>query len=119
MKDVLVAALVALTATSALAGDAVRGQVLYSQRCEGCHSLDANRVGPMHRGVFGRKAGGVDSYAYSQALQHAKIQWNEKTLDAWLANPEALLPGQRMGYSVPDAQDRADLIAFLQRESMK
>jgi cytochrome c len=39
--------------------------------------------------------------------------WNTKSLDRWLANPELFIPGQKMGYSVPDAKDRADIIAFL------
>ena len=43
--------------------------------------------------------------------------WNEKTLDAWLADPEKAVPGQKMGYQVPEANDRADLIAYLRRES--
>ncbi|MBT9460317.1 MAG: c-type cytochrome [Rugosibacter sp.] len=100
-----------------LAGDGVHGQLLYEQRCLGCHSLDANRVGPMHRGVLGRRAGSVSSYTYSLALQHATIVWDVKNLDSWLANPEQVLPGQRMNYRVSDAADRADLIAYLQRES--
>ena len=59
---VLVAALFLSTAASSLvhaAGDAIRGEQLYESRCMACHSLDANRVGPMHRGVYGRKAGSV------------------------------------------------------------
>lgn len=115
LRSLLVLAI--LAAGPVLAGDGAHGQLLYAQRCSACHSLDTNRVGPMHRGVFGRRAGSVSGYAYSPALQYATIVWNEKNLDTWLDNPEQLLPGQRMGYSVPDASDRADLIAYLQRES--
>jgi cytochrome c len=50
-------------------------------------------------------------------VRSAKLQWNEQTLDQWLSNPEALIPGQRMGYRVEDAKDRADIISFLKRES--
>lgn len=112
---VLAAAL--LVPGSAHAADAERGRALYESRCVACHSLDANRVGPMHRGVFGRKAGAVKDYDYSAALKTATTVWTEQTLDRWLADPEKLIPGQRMGYQVPDASDRADLIAYLERES--
>jgi cytochrome c len=95
------------------AADAGRGKKLYESRCIGCHSIDENRVGPAHRGVFGRKAGAVDGYDYSPALKKAKVVWNEKTLDRWLSNPEATIPGQKMGFSVPAANDRADLIEYL------
>lgn len=112
---VLAAALIASTANAA--GDATRGESLYEARCGGCHALDSNRVGPMHRGVFGRKAGSVSAFNYSAAVRGSKIQWNDQTLDKWLANPEALIPGQRMGYRVEDATDRLDIISYLKRES--
>ena len=103
----------------AAAADAARGKQLYESRCIGCHSVDANRVGPAHKGVFGRKAGSVKDYDYSDALKKTRVIWNEKTLDRWLANPEKLIPGQKMGFSVPDAKDRADLIDYLKSESPK
>ena len=101
------------------AGDAIRGETLYEGRCGGCHSLDDNRVGPMHRGVFGRKAGSVSDYAYSSAVKKAKIVWDERVLDQWLTNPEKLIPGQKMGYQLSDAGERADVIAYLKKESGK
>lgn len=94
-------------------GDAANGQKLYESRCIGCHSVDSNRVGPAHRGVFGRRAGGVSDYDYSDAVRHSKLIWSAENLDRWLSNPEGLIPGQKMGYSVSDARDRADLIAYL------
>ena len=116
----LLSASIALAAAQAVAGpDAGRGEMLYEQRCGACHGLDAERVGPHHRGVFGRRAGSVEGYDYSPALRRARVVWNSETLDAWLANPEALIPGQRMGYSVPDAMDRADIIAYLRWVSPK
>ena len=69
--------------------------------------------------MFGRKAGSAAGYAYSPAVKASAIVWNEKTLDQWLAGPEKLIPGQKMGYLVPSAQDRADLIAYLQQESAR
>ena len=93
--------------------DHQRGKELYDSRCSGCHSIDQNRVGPAHQGVFGRRAGQVRDFAYSSAVKASRIVWSETTLNAWLTNPEKLIPGQRMGYSVTEADDRADLIAYL------
>jgi cytochrome c len=104
---------------SAAAADAAHGQELYESRCGGCHSLDANRAGPAHRGVYGRKAGSAPNFNYSSAVRTSTVVWEEKTLDAWLANPQALIPGQRMSFRVALPRDRADIIAYLRRESGK
>ena len=95
------------------AGDAVRGAQAYEERCGACHSVEADRVGPRHAGVVGRKAGSVAGFAYSPALKASTIRWDEQALDRWLTNPEALVPGQRMGYSLTDPMVRADVIAYL------
>ncbi|ODU20996.1 MAG: cytochrome C [Sphingomonas sp. SCN 67-18] len=100
-----------------LPGDARRGAALYETKCGACHSLDANRIGPSHRGVFGRKSGAVPKFAYSPALKKANLSWNAATLDRWLANPVATVPGTRMGFRLPAPQDRADVIAYLKSVS--
>jgi cytochrome c len=122
-SDFLPAAVVAVAGAVAAAvaaaqegGDPVRGAVVY-ERCEGCHSLDANRVGPLHRGVYGREAGTVPDFAYSAALAGSGIIWEAATLDEWLKGPRQFIPGVRMTFSLSDPQDRADVIAFLKRES--
>lgn len=103
-----------LASSSAIAGgDAIRGQQVYEARCGGCHSVEADRVGPRHAGVFGRRAGAVAGFAYSPALAASKLVWNAATLERWLNNPEALVPGQRMGYSLTDPALRADVVAYL------
>ena len=107
-----VAAAAARAEDTALKGDPAHGKVLYGG-CMGCHSLDDNDVGPKHRGVVGRKAGSVPDYAYSAALKASGIVWDPASLDRWLSNPQKLVPGAKMYYSVPDAQNRADLIAYL------
>jgi len=94
-------------------GDAAHGQQIYESRCVACHSPDANRVGPMHRGVFGRKAGSVANYNHSNALKDADVVWGDDTLDKWLTNPQAFIPGQKMNFKVANPQDRADVIAYL------
>lgn len=98
------------------AGDATRGEQIY-QSCQDCHSLDENEVGPKHRGVFGRAAGSVPGYNYSPALKNAKIVWNEATLDRWLVNPQAFVPGSRMAFHLADAKDRADVIEYLKEKA--
>ena len=100
-------------AAGAQAQDVARGKTLYDSRCVACHSVDDNRVGPAHKGVFGRKAGAAKDYDYSAVLKMSKVVWNEKSLDAWLTGPEQFIPGQKMGVSVPKVQDRRDLIAYL------
>ena len=94
------------------AGDAARGAKVY-QDCMICHALDQNEIGPRHRDVFGNKAASVPGYDYSAALKGSNIVWNETTLDKWLSDPQALVPGTKMAFSVDDVQDRADVIAFL------
>lgn len=108
---------VAFASPAQAAGDAARGEQLYVSRCGACHSLDENRAGPAHRGVFGRKAAAASGFDYSPALKASGIVWNEKTLERWLADPEKLVHGQKMGFSVPDAKDRADVIAYLKKAS--
>ena len=116
----LLAMTLLLAATDhSVAADAAHGQELYESRCGGCHSLDANRVGPAHRGVYGRKAGSAPNFGYSTAVKNSTVVWDERTLDAWLTNPQVLIPGQRMNFRVATVEDRADIIAYLRKESGK
>ena len=101
------------------AGDSDVGRALYQSRCAACHSLDFNGVGPAHRGVFGRPAAQVKGFAYSDALKNSKLVWTEDALERWLADTEKAVPGQRMGVNVPEATDRADLIAYLKQYAAK
>ena len=93
-------------------GDAARGEQLY-EGCMDCHALDKNEIGPKHRGVFGRPAGIIAGYSYSTALKNSGIVWNQDSLNQWLTNPQTLVPGSKMFFKVPNAQDRQDIIAFL------
>jgi len=103
----------AVAAPAAADSDAAHGEALYNSRCVACHSPDANRVGPRHRGVVGRTAGTVPDFNYSKAVKNSGVMWTEETLDKWLTNPQAFIPGQRMNFKVADPADRADLIAYL------
>lgn len=98
---------------AASAADATHGEEIYNSRCVACHSPDANRVGPRHRGVVGRTAGSLPDFKYSKAVKGSGVVWDEQTLDKWLANPQAFIPGQRMNFKVADPLDRADIIAYL------
>ncbi len=103
---------VALAAALA-AGDPLRGKEIYA-RCLACHALAYDRVGPRHCGLLGRRAGSVPGFAYSSAMKKSGIVWSKKTLDRFLADPTHTVPGTAMTYAgVADAQERADLIAFL------
>ena len=93
-------------------GDATRGKTLY-QNCTACHSIDDDDIGPRHRGVVGRNAGTVPGYAYSPALKASGIVWNPTTLDRWLTNPSAMVPGTKMFFLIDNPQNRADIIAYL------
>lgn len=113
---VYLAAMWMVTGAAHAAGDAVRGEQIY-QSCQDCHSLDDNEVGPKHRGVFGRAAGAVPGYDYSEALKNAKIVWNEATLDRWLKNPQDFMPGSKMAFHLTDTKDRADVIEYLKEKA--
>jgi cytochrome c len=93
--------------------DPSAGEAVYS-RCLACHALAYDRVGPRHCGVYGRRAGSVPGFEYSDAMKRSKVVWNEKTLDRFLANPLKTVPGTTMTYAgIDDAKERADLIAYL------
>jgi cytochrome c len=98
----------------ALAQDAKSGANVF-KRCAVCHSTDGSkRVGPSLRGVVGRMAGSVRGFQYSQALKLSSVTWDEKSLNAYLTNPQKFLPGNRMAFpGLPNPRTRADVIAYL------
>ena len=103
----------ALLIAALAAGDPKAGEAVYS-RCLACHALAYDRVGPRHCGLFGRRAGSVPGFEYSDAMKRSKLVWNEETLDRFLANPLKTVPDTTMTYAgVADAKERADLIAYL------
>jgi cytochrome c len=119
--------LAALCATALLAageagaaGDAARGANAF-RACIACHSLEpgVHRTGPSLAGVWGRKAGSLPDFArYSSALKQSALVWNEQTLDPWLRDPQAAVPGNYMIFRGVEAERaRADLIAFLRTAS--
>lgn len=99
--------------------EALPGARVYQARCGACHSLDANKIGPAHRGVYGRPAGSARDFVYSGALKSSGIVWNDRTLDLWLQGPQKLVPGSRMYFSLSDAKERAAVIGYLKATSGK
>jgi cytochrome c len=112
----LLAASPPLRAAPPPAGNPSRGAEIYESHCGACHSLDANRVGPKHRGVVGRKAGVVPGFNYTRALRTSGIVWTADALDRWLSGPAKMAPGTAMGFVLSSPQDRADVIAYLRQQ---
>jgi cytochrome c len=101
-------------------GDLENGQKQF-QLCRSCHTIaegGANMTGPNLYGIFGRTAGTVEKFRYSEPLKASGIVWDGAKLDQWLADPRGFLPGNRMSFmGVKDAKDRIDLIAYLKVET--
>jgi cytochrome c len=103
-------------ATLAGAGDAARGKLVFEKRCTGCHALSVDREGPRLAGVFGRKAGSVPGFTYSAGLKNLGQTWNETTLEKWLSGPDMVVPDTNMGFYVPKAEERRDVIAYFKEQ---
>jgi cytochrome c len=109
------AGIVALASGAVAAGDPVNGKAVFEQ-CSACHSLveGKNEVGPSLHGLFGRKSASED-FLYSPAMRRSNVIWTPELLDRYLADPQGgVFRGNRMPFAgIPDAQARADLIAYL------
>jgi cytochrome c len=116
---VLVIALAAITAPGTVSVNAantahpMRGKDLFEKRCGGCHSLDADKEGPRLRNVYGRKAGSISSFKYSEALRGSQVTWDQASLERWLTDTESVVPDNDMDFHVPKADERADIIEYL------
>jgi cytochrome c len=108
-----------LSQTGPKGGDPLRGKELFVKRCGGCHSLDADKEGPRLGNVFGRKAGTIPTFKYSDPLKSAQIVWDEALLDKWLIDTDSVIPDNDMDFHVPKADERADIIQFLRVSSGK
>src|SRR5262249_53095251 len=102
-------------AEAANAGNATHGAQVFNA-CVACHATDnTTRLGPGLQGIVGRRSGSMPGFRYSRAMKNASITWDEKSLDAYVTSPQALVPGKTMPFSgLPNAGDRADLIAYLE-----
>lgn len=98
------------------AGDAEAGKELFAKKCAACHTVEPgkNKMGPSLAGVVGRKAGAVEGYSYSEPLKSSGKTWDEATLDAWIKEPKAVIPGTKMIFpGIPADADRANIVAYL------
>jgi cytochrome c len=97
--------------------DVENGKATFTTVCNVCHSVQKTggpNQGPNLLGVVGRKAGSQPEFAgYSPALKASKITWSEKTLDKFLVDPMAKVPGTLMPIQIADDKTRADVIAYL------
>lgn len=114
----LVLGIAYLASSAATAADAARGATLYEEQgCSGCHAPKETLVGPQHCGVFGREAGSIPDFAYSDAIRESGLVWDEPTLHEFLTSPFTFVPGTNMGFAgLYDENERNDLIAFLKTE---
>lgn len=97
-------------------------EIQFNGHCRECHSFvqNDNRLGPSLYGVVGRKAGSVPGFNYSDSIKGSNIVWDEKTLDQWITNPGAVIPGNNMAAlfgGITDPAIRAKIIAFLKEDS--
>lgn len=110
------AMLVATAFTSHVCGaDVEKGKAVFEQ-CAACHSLDGtgDYDGPTLKGVIGRRAGSLEDYRYSAAMKRSDVVWDAATIDKYVADPQAFIPGNRMAFAgISDKTQREDLIAFL------
>lgn len=125
MTPSLTAALAALTALlfpiGTLAADSA-SKIAFNDHCRECHSFlkGDNRLGPTLYGIVGRKAGSVPDFPYSISVKSSGIIWDEAALDKWIANPDAVIPGNDMSPPYPGVADpaiRKKIIAFLKEIS--
>ena len=108
--------LTALISRPAEAASTAAGQAVFN-RCTICHTLEAggrNVVGPNLHGIFGRKAGSLENFAYSPAMKESGVVWNDETLTKYLHDPKEFIPGDRMAFpGIKNDQEIADLLAYL------
>jgi cytochrome c len=97
-------------------GDIVNGKSKFTQ-CAACHTTaegGSNLTGPNLYGSFGRKAGSLPGYAYSDPVKAAGWIWDAQRIDTWITDPRAVLPGTKMSFvGMKDPKDRTDVIAYL------
>jgi cytochrome c len=107
------------TQASAQSGDAAKGQRVFNQQCRACHTLEkggAQAIGPNLHGVFGRKAGTAEGFAFSEAMVKSGIVWDDKTMAEYNRDPKGKVPGTKMVFNGVKQQGQLDdLVAYLKQ----
>jgi cytochrome c len=114
LRSSMLAAGVALAvSTAALAADVEHGKLLF-QACAACHTDRPDAIGPSLNGIVGRKAAALEDFRYSNPMKRANLVWDDSTLHAYIADPQAKVPGNRMPFGgLHDITDVDDVIAYL------
>ena len=109
----------AATAAVAQSGDATRGERLFNQQCKSCHTVDKdgrNGIGPNLHGMFGHKAGAMQGFAFSEAMQKSGIVWDDKSVAEYLKDPKARVPDGKMVFAgLKQQAQQDDMIAYLKK----
>lgn len=118
---VLLAALPALAGHALADGDAAKGKKVFN-KCRTCHNADVekNKIGPHLVGLFGRQAGAVEDFRYSDAMKGSGVVWDEETLEDYLEDPKGYIPGNKMAFAgITKESDLEDLLAYLEEATKK
>jgi cytochrome c len=92
------------------------GAALFKQQCALCHTTNASdspRQGPTLFDIVGRQAGTAEGFRYSAGFADAKFKWDEQKLDAWLVDPQGMIPGAIMPYKQPKFEIRMAIVSYL------
>ena len=109
--------IICAAAPTLAAGDPTAGQKVFN-KCKTCHEADQakNKVGPNLVGLFGRKAGSVADFKYSDAMKNSNVVWTETTLAEYVKQPKEFIVGNKMTFpGLKSDQEVADLIAYLKQ----
>ena len=110
-----------LAAPALAEGDVKKGKKVFN-KCRSCHSADKekNKIGPHLVGLFGRKAGSLEDYSYSNAMKESDVEWTAETLAAYLAKPKEFIPDTKMNFAgLKKEKQIADVIAYLEETTKK
>ncbi len=116
MKFYLLAAVILMQTSSAIAQDAAAGEKVFN-KCRACHQIGENAkngVGPQLNGLIGRKSGTIEGYNYSEANKNSGIVWDEATFRDYIKDPKAKIPGTKMAYAGLKQESEIDsIVAYL------
>jgi cytochrome c len=116
---VLIVPVLISRAVGSLSAETSPGKQIFEKRCTGCHALDNEKTGPHLRGVYGRPAGSVASFPYSESLRKSGVTWDSGSLDKWLTDPDGFIPDNDMAFRVANPEERAAIIEYLKDASRK
>ena len=111
-----VSILAGMAASTVMAADVEAGKTEF-KKCALCHTNEAgkNKIGPSLFGIVGRKSATLENFNYSEAMKKFDHTWDEGTLDEYLADPRATVPGTKMIFpGIKDKTERDDVIAYLE-----